>query len=282
MQVRRSFGRTLALVLFLGVPPVAPAFAGEVIGRVVSIDGDVFAQAPLEDPRRLRCSDPIRREDTVTTTFGGRLSVLVGNVHARMGDGTQTRFDLGPEGAPTFFVSVGRLHVVDARVGDPAPLRISTPGLSAEAAGADTDLWVGDPESGAATTLCESGADVHVTLADGASVITSPGQCAEIGPQGSFGKEPHQLAPLGAAGDSCSDLLSPVALHYRDPGLVASPLPLSFPDPRPVPDPPRGPCVDPGAGCVTVPTAGSPASPPIPPVVEQPVVGCQIPGLCTP
>jgi hypothetical protein len=281
MQVGRSFGRTLALALFLGALPVGPALAGEVIGRVVSIDGDVFAQAPLEDPRRLRCGDPIRREDTVTTTFGGRLGVLVGNVHARMGDGTQTRFDLTPEGAPTFFVTVGRLHVVDAREGDPPPLRISTESLHAVAAGSDTDLWVADPESLSATMLCESGAELHVTLGDRASVVTSPGQCAEIGPQGDFAKEPRQLAPLGGAGDSCHDLLSPVALHYRDPGPVGSPLPLAFPDPRPVPDPPRGPCNDPG-GCVTVPTAGLPPGLPVPPVVEQPVVGCQIPGLCTP
>jgi hypothetical protein len=283
MQVGRSFRRALALAVLLGVLPIGPAFAGEVIGRVVSVDGDVFAEAPREEPRRLRCGDPIRREDMVTTTFGGRLGVLVGNVHARMGDGTQTRFDLTPEGAPTFFVTAGRLHVIDARVGDAPPVRISTPQLTAEATGMDTDLWVGDPDSLSATTLCESGADLHVTLGGGAgSVVTSPGQCAEIGPRGDFGKEPRQLAPLGGAGDPCSDLLSPVALHYRDPGLAVSPLPLAFPDPRPVPDPPRGPCDGPAAGCVTVPTAGSPTSPPVPPVVEQPVVGCQIPGLCTP
>jgi hypothetical protein len=257
MQLAGSFRRALALVLFLGVVPVSPASAGEVIGRVVSIDGDVFAEAPGEEPRRLRCGDPIRREDTVTTTFGGRLGALVGNVHARLGDGTQTRFEQTPEGAPSFFVTVGRLHVIDARVGDaPSP---------------------------STTTLCESGADLHVTLGGGGgSVVTSPGQCAEIGPGGGFGKEPRQLAPLGGAGDPCDDLLSPLTLHYRDPGLLEPPVPLAFPDPRPVPDPPRGPCDDPGSGCVNVPVADPPAVAPVPPVVEQPVVGCQIPGLCAP
>jgi hypothetical protein len=283
MQLARSFRRALALLLFLGVIPAAPASAGEVIGRVVSIDGDVFAETPGEDPRRLRCGDPIRREDTVTTTFGGRLGVLVGNVHARLGDGTQARFDQTPEGAPSFFVTVGRLHVIDARVGDAPPLRISTPDLDAEASGSDTDLWVGDAASPSTTTLCESGADLHVTLGGGrGSVVTSPGQCAEIGPGGSFGKEPRQLAPLGGAGDPCDDLLSPLTLHYRDPGLLEPPVPLAFPDPRPVPDPPRGPCDDPGSGCVNVPVADPPAVAPVPPVVEQPVVGCQIPGLCAP
>jgi hypothetical protein len=282
MQVARSFRRVLVLGVLLGALPVGPAFAGEVIGRVVSIDGDVFAATPREEPRRLRCGDPIRREDTVTSTFGGRLGVLVGNVHARMGDGTQTRFDLSSEGAPSFFVSAGRLHVVDARVGDAPPVRISTPGFEAEATGLDTDLWVGDAESMSSTTLCESGADLHVTLGDGAgSVVTSPGQCTEIRARGDFGKQPRQLAPLGGAGEPCDDLLSPVALHYRDPGLVGSGLPLAFPDPRPVPDPPRGPCDGPVSTCVNVPTAASPASSPIPPVVEQPVVGCRIPGLCT-
>lgn len=282
MQVGRSFRRALALAVFLGVCPVGPAWAGETIGRVVSIDGDVFAEAPREEPRRLRCGDPIRREDTVTTTFGGRLGALVGNVHVRLGDGTQTRFDLTTEGAPAFFVIVGRLHMIDARLGDPPPLQISSPGFRATATGSDTDLRVADPESSTATTLCESGADLLVSLADGGSLVTSPGQCAEIGPRGDFGKRPRQLAPLGGAGEPCDDLLSPVALYYRDPGLAAPPRRLAFPDPRPLPDPPRGPCDNPGSGCVTVPSAGPPSSPPIPPVVEQPVVGCQIPGLCTP
>lgn len=283
MSVASSFPRALALALLLGTFPLGFARAEETIGRVVSIDGDVFAEAPGEEPRRLRCGDPIRREDTVTTTFGGRLGALVGSVHARLGDGTRTLFDRTPQGAPSFFVQVGRLHVIDARVGDPPPLSITTPQLSARATGSDTDVWVADTGALSATTLCEDGADVRVTLGgDAGSLVASPGQCAEVGVGGEFAKAPRQLAPLGGAGDPCDDLLAPVALHYRDPGLEEPPLRLGFPDPRPAPEPPRGPCQDPGSGCATVPTSGSPASPPLPPIVEQPVVGCQIPGLCSP
>lgn len=281
MHVGRHLGRGLALVAFLATLPVAPARAGEVLGRVVSIDGDVFAETPGEEPRRLRCGDGIQRQDTLTTTVGGRLGVLVGSVHARLGDATQTQVDRTPQGAPSFLVRAGRLHVIDARVGDPPPLRIATPQLRAEAAGSDTDVWVADTLERSATTLCEAGAEVQLSLAGAAGrFVTAPGQCAEIA-AGQFAKQPRQLAPLGGAGDPCDDLLSPVALHYRAAGLGAPPLPLHFPAPGPVPEPPRGPCDEPGAGCVAVPTAGSPPSS-SPPIVEQPVVGCQIPGLCAP
>ena len=118
MHEAHRIRRALVLALLLGALPLEPALAGEVIGRVVSIDGDVFATAPAEDPRRLRCGDPIYREDTVTTTFGGRIGVLVDRVHARLGDGTRVGFDLTPEGAPAFLLAVGRLHVVDARTGE--------------------------------------------------------------------------------------------------------------------------------------------------------------------
>lgn len=282
MHGASSTRRALVLAVLLGTLPLEPALAEEVIGRVVSIDGDVFAAAPGEDPRRLRCGDPIYRGDSVTTTFGGRLGVLVDRVRARLGDGSRVGFDLTAEGAPAFFLATGRLQLVDARTGDPSPIRIATPRFEATAVGSDTDVWVADETPFATTTLCEASSDVRVRARDGGSLVASTGQCLELGGEDAFAKQPRELAPLGATGEPCDDLLGPMALHPVGSGLAAPPLPLRSPDPRPFPEPPRGPCDEPGSGCVNVPTATPPATPPVPPVVEQPVVPCQIPGLCTP
>ncbi|MEN8182761.1 MAG: hypothetical protein ABFS46_09520 [Myxococcota bacterium] len=286
MSRGRGVGRPLGHALFavlLGLLPAA-ASSDEGLGRVISIDGDVFAEAPDGDPRRLRCRDTVRRGETVTTTVGGRLAVLVGDVYTRIGDASEVRFDETDAGAPDLHVSRGRLHLIDARVGDShPPVRVTTPELRAEATGADSEVWVADSGSFPGTALCEQAGELRAVLATGESLVTTAGQCSEVSSLGGFRKQPRELAPLGGAGDPCDELPIPVAGPTHTPPPPSTPLPGLFPDPSPVPDPPRGPCEIPGVGCGSIAVAPNPQpAPPGPPVVEQPVVGCTIPGLCGP
>jgi hypothetical protein len=230
-------GGVLGVLPFAGAAAAAAGGDPDVMATVVSLRGDVFAQAPGDEPRRLGCNDFIRRDETVTTTLGSRLAVL------------------GREAA-------GRIRVVDARPeGETAAIHLATPHAKALTTGTDTDVTVVIEEIDVRSEFCERGRPLRIELEAGEqSVVAEPGQCAEARPS-NLRVGARTREPLGVGGDSVCDVIGNVADLFT-PADVAAPAVAGFPGPLSVGGLPRQPCDDPGSGCGRIPQPPPPQPPP--------------------
>jgi len=83
----------------------AAASADEPVARVVAVRGSATAQSPGEEPRPLRCNDPLRAGDRVATEPGASVSLLAGDVYAGLDARTVATVDGAPD-RPTLAVVV--------------------------------------------------------------------------------------------------------------------------------------------------------------------------------
>jgi hypothetical protein len=255
-------GGVLGVLPFAGAAAAAAGGDPDVMATVVSLRGDVFAQAPGDEPRRLGCNDFIRRDETVTTTLGSRLAVLGRDVYTTLSDRTEVRFGETRAQTPHLFVAAGRIRVVDARPeGETAAIHLATPHAKALTTGTDTDVTVVIEEIDVRSEFCERGRALRIELEAGEqSVVAEPGQCAEARPS-NLRVGARTREPLGVGGDSVCDVIGNVADLFT-PADVAAPAVAGFPGPLSVGGLPRQPCDDPGSGCGRIPQPPPPQPPP--------------------
>ncbi len=271
----------LLLALALAAAPLLAAAdevrgAAEPVGYVATLFGDVVAESPGEPPRILHCRDTVFPGERLVTADGSRVGVLMGDVLARLGEGSALRVGRTPDAAADISLEQGAVRVIDPRDAG-ATLRLAVLDARAKLLGNDAEAYVFAEKAGAYAMLCEWDAPLSVDRAD-ESALAQPGKCV-IAKR----NEPLYLADahderLGTpAQDACAldPVIGALDVHLSPADVAAGPLlgpwsgkagGLELPS--------RSPCDEPGSGCVR-----GVAPPPIV-VVEPPVVieGVDVPG----
>jgi len=278
----------LVLALALGAAPLVAAAdevggTAEPVGHVTTLLGDVVAERPGEPPRPLHCRDTVYQGERLVTADDSRVGVLVGDVLARLGEGSALRVGRTADAVADFSLEQGAVRVVDPR-DDGATARLAVLDARAKVLGNDAEAYVFVEKTGAYAMLCEWDAPLSVNRAD-ESALARPGKCVVA-----KRSEPLYLADahderLGPpAQDACAlgPVIGALDVHLSPAAVAAGPLlgpwsgmagGLEFPS--------RSPCDEPGSGCVL--GVGLPASVPVDDgviVVEPPVVldGIDVPG----
>lgn len=278
--LRLSLGCALALVAM--APPGARAEERRVlIGHVVGVKGDVYAESPDGVRRAVVCGEPLYENDRVVTLANARASILTGDVYAQIASESELRVARTAAGAPDIAVIAGRVRLIDTELpGNDAPHRISTPDAEIIAGGGDTEAVVTrDPDS-VRSMLCAWSTPVGVrALRDGSEAIAQPGECATARQHVSIFRAARGASRLAVGEDAtcdlanvtgnASDLLSPIDVA-GGPGSKRGRAVLSGGRPNsPVPA-----CSVPGScggGGGTSPPTTPPARVPVP-VIEPPAV----------
>jgi hypothetical protein len=247
----------LLLALALGTAPrvaVADEMGGaaEPVGHVATLFGDVVAERPGEPPRPLHCRDTVYQGERLVTADGSRVGVLVGDVFARLGEGSALRVGHTADAVADISLEQGAVRVVDPRDAG-APARLAVLDARARLLGNDAEAYVFAEKTGAYAMLCEWDAPLAVAR-DDESAVAQPGKCV-IAKR----SEPLYLADvhderLGPpAQDACAlgPVIGALDLHLSPADVAAGPLlgpwsgkagGLEFPS--------RSPCDEPGSGCV--------------------------------
>jgi len=268
----------LLLALALGAAPLvaaadAPADemggAAEPVGHVATLFGDVVAERPGEPPRPLHCRDTVYQGERLVTADDSRVGVLVGDVLARLGEGSALRVGRTADAAADISLEQGAVRVIDPRDAG-ATARLAVLDARAKVLGNDAEAYVFAEKTGAYAMLCEWDAPLSVDRA-GESTLAQPGKCV-IAKRG----EPLYLADaheerLGTpAQDACAlgPVIGALDVHLSPADVAAGPLLGPWSGKAGGPEfPSRSPCDEPGSGCVL--GAAAPASVV---VVEPPVV----------
>lgn len=153
----------------------AAASADEPVARVVAVRGSATAQSPGEEPRPLRCNDPLHAGDRIATEPGASVSLLAGDVYAGLDARTVATVD-GAADRPRLAVERGHLRVLDA--GGRTPVRLETPGLAAADAGADVEALVFPEKAWTVSMLCAYDESLAVTRPSGEGARPEAGSCA--------------------------------------------------------------------------------------------------------
>jgi hypothetical protein len=257
-------GTASVLALLLGVlasPPAARAGAdieAGGLGQIVALTGDVFAESTAARSRRLVCHDRIEAGETLTTSPGAQVALLIRDIYAKVGGGSTLWIGTTEEGALSFRLWGGQARMVDTRrAGDVAPFHLVTPHLETHALHSDTEVWVVSQNGGTHSRICERVGSLQVVRSStGEEMATGAGDCT-VGVPGS-GLRFESAAPQGlsvSAGPSCDsdDVVGALASHFT-PGDVAAP-PIALPSFRPPHEEPglsRDPCHEPGPPCEVV------------------------------
>jgi hypothetical protein len=274
------------LALALGVAPGVAAAdevggAADPVGHVTTLWGDVVAERPGAPPRPLHCRDAVYQGERLVTADDSRVGVLLGDVLARLGEGSALRVGRTAHAAADVSLEQGAVRVVDPRDAG-ATARLAVLDAKAKVLGNDAEAYVFSEKTGAYAMLCEWDAPLAVGRAD-ESAVAQPGKCVIA-----KGSEPLYLADaheerLGPpAQDACAlgPVIGSLDLHLSPADVAAGPLlgpwsdrasGLEFPS--------RSPCDEPGSGCALG-VAPQDFSDDSLIVVEPPVVldGLDIPG----
>jgi hypothetical protein len=249
----------LLLTLALGAAPwVAVADEGGAaagpVGRVTTLFGDVVAERPGEPPRTLHCRDAVYQGERLVTADGSRVGVLMGDVLARLGEGSALRVGRTADEVADISLEQGAVRVIDLRDAG-ATARLAVLDTRAKLLGNDAEAYVFAEKTGRYAMLCEWDAPLAVDRAD-ESALAPPGKCV-IAKR----SEPLYLADahderLGPpAQDACAlgPVIGALDVHLSPADVAAGPLlgpwsgkagGLEFPS--------RSPCDEPGAGCLDV------------------------------
>jgi len=246
--------RILLLALALGGAPLASQAddegAAQPVGHVATLRGDVVAERPGEPSRTLHCRDTVYQGERLVTAAGSRVGVLLGDVLARLGEGSVLRVGRTAEEVADISLEQGAVRVIDPRESG-ATARLAVLDARAKLLGNDAEAYVFAEKTGRYAMLCEWDAPLEVGRAD-ESALAQPGKCV-IAKR----SEPLYLADaheerLGPpAQDACA--LGPVIgmldVHLSPADVAVGPLlgpwsgkasGLEFPS--------RSPCDEPGAG----------------------------------
>ncbi len=163
------------------------AAEGDVLGRVSSVAGEATAQRPGEAPRPLACGDPVYADDTLQTSAGGRVGVLLEDVAAHLAPATRVQLGRTDQAMPSARLEVGQVRMIDPRdTGDPA--RLAALDTGAEVIGNDAEAYIFSEKVGPYAMLCDWDAPLPVDRGP-ETLSADPGQCVIAKP-----KEPLYLA----------------------------------------------------------------------------------------
>ncbi|HEX5068130.1 MAG TPA: hypothetical protein VFY49_18565 [Myxococcota bacterium] len=246
---------TCGLLLGALALPLSASAADGALGEVTSVSGQATAAREGGTPRNLACGDSVYPGETVTTTQGSSVGMLLGaDLLAQVGENSAVRLGTTPAGTADATLQKGSVRVIDARASGAAPARLAAGTAAARIDGGDSEAYVLAEKAGGYSMFCEWDSPLAVTR--GSETRTaSPRQCVIAKPD-----EPLYLADahqdrLAALEDSCAPAnfaaLGPhfPAIAARD--VAAGPAPFSV-SPAELPGLERQACEDPGAACPTI------------------------------
>jgi len=234
--------------LLLAVPPFAGADEGEdAVGHVATLAGKAVATRPGEAPRELECRDPIYPGDKIETAEGARVGLLVGDLLAHVGQGSELQVESGDSLA----LQKGAVRVIDPRESG-GHARLAVLDAEAEVLGNDAEGYVFREKTGGYAMLCEW--DAPLSVARGPEQKQAqPGECVIARSREPIyvakahderlGSPDEDLCSLGPVIGALDLHLSPLDVALGPPGSPWSGVPAQFASP------PRSPCDVPGAPC---------------------------------
>jgi hypothetical protein len=271
MSTRRNRTTFVALLLAaLSFPLLAQAEGGAVAGRVTAVDGAATAQQPGQEPRSLRCGDPVYTDDRLDTAEGAQLGVLLGDVLAQLPAESTLQLGRTADLTPDVRLEQGGVRLIDPRdagaVGYLAALD-----ARAEVMGNDVEAYIFTEKVGPYAMLCEWDAPLRVSRGDERGVA-SPGNCviaknheplyvaqAHDERIAALADEVCEIDPgalAGLAGDPARHL-TPAAVAAAGPlaGVASAGFGESSPSATDVFSPES--CDSPGSGCATASPLGA-------------------------
>jgi len=233
MAKRNPLSRRIA-VLCTGIGLLAAAGAGaegDVLGRVSSVAGEATAQRPGEAPRPLACGDPVYADDTLQTSAGGRVGVLLEDVAAHLAPATRVTLGRTDASQPAARLEVGKVRMIDPRdAGDPA--RLMALDTRAAVIGNDAEAYIFAEKVGSYAMMCDWDAPLPVDRGD-ESLSADPGQCVIAKPKEPlFLADAHDTRIPADPAEAC-DLSQDFAVRAGDPANHLSPADVSAPGPMP-------------------------------------------------
>jgi hypothetical protein len=226
-----AFKRTLLATLWCALLMPGAAVVSETqepVGRVVSVRGAVFAQAPGEERRILQCRDPIYAGDRVLTLDASEVGIDASSYYVRLGPKTTTEVGALASGAPRLDLVQGHLRLIDSAEGEGATAELSTPGLRVARTGPDQDALVFAEKAGTVSMVCAYGAPLSVARRTDPlkALEATPGGCVVGKPREALfaAQATHpQLAVLMR--DACEELaIVPVSDHFSTEDVALGPL----------------------------------------------------------
>ena len=216
--------RVLLLCVFLLPSITLASESREVVGRVVSVSGAVFAQAPGEERRALACRDSIYEGDRVLTLDDSDAGIDAGTYYARLAENTVVDIGRQSTGQPKLDLVDGYLRLIDAASGHGDPAELSTPGLRVARPGPDQEALVFREKVSVVSIVCAYEKPVSVARRTNPDIrMTAPsGKCVVGKPREDlyFAQASHpQLAVL--VSNACEDLAMVSAGSRFSPGDVA-------------------------------------------------------------
>ena len=279
--------RVFLLCALLLPSTTAASESREVVGRVVSVRGAVFAQAPGEERRILECRDSVYEGDRVLTLDDSDAGIDAGSYYLRLVENTVIDVGRQSTGQPKLDVVDGYIRLVDSAAGNGPPAELSTPGLRVARPGPDQEALVFLEKAAVVSIVCAFEDPVSVTRRTdpGNRMTATPGRCVVGKPREALyvAQASHpQIAVL--ISDACEELAMVSAGSRFLPGDVAlgsavlsggagggmdgAPLPNGPPFGPGLTEPCSGSCGPGPAPQVYVP--GTTSFPVIPPVLPSP------------
>lgn len=176
MTTRRNRAIFVALLLAaLSFPLFAQAEGAAVAGRVTAVDGAATAQQPGQEPRSLRCGDPVYADDRLDTAEGAHLGVLLGDVLAQLPAESTLQLGHTADLTPDVRLEQGGVRLIDPR--DAGALGyLAALDVRAEVMGNDVEAYIFTEKVGPYAMLCEWDAPLRVSR-DEERALASPGNC---------------------------------------------------------------------------------------------------------
>lgn len=260
---RRAIRRLFLLIgtVTLCAAPLASAEApgtaaqGEdAVGRVVTLSGEVLAERPGQEPRRLQCRDHVYQGERLVTADGARVGVLIGDSFAHLGESSRLRVGSTPDETADLELEVGAVRVIDPRDGG-ADARLAVLDARAPLRGNDAEAYVFTEKTGIYAVICEWNEPLTVAR-EQEHASAEPGHCVFAKPTEPLYVSRSHEERLGAPGqDACG--LDPLAgeldRHLSPSDVAAAPKLAPWSNTATgVSVPPRGPCDVPGSGCARI------------------------------
>lgn len=176
MTTRRIQTIFMALLLAASsIPLFAQADDAAVAGRVTAVDGTATAQQPGDEPRTLRCGDPVYADDRLNTAKDARLGVLLGDVFAQLPADSALQLGHTADLTPDVRLEQGGVRLIDPRAGG-AMGYLAALDARAEVMGNDVEAYLFREKVGPYAMLCEWDAPLRVSRNDERE-LASPGNC---------------------------------------------------------------------------------------------------------
>jgi hypothetical protein len=163
------------LLAALSFPLIAHAEDPAVAGRVTAVDGAATAQQPGQEPRALRCGDPVYTDDRLETAEDARLGVLLDDVFAQLPAESALQLGRTADLTPDVRLEQGGVRLIDPR--DSGALGyLAALDARAELMGNDVEAYIFSEKVGPYAMLCEWDAPLRVARGNERG-LASPGNC---------------------------------------------------------------------------------------------------------